>query len=40
MQRYLGKEVPLLGWYGRNRLKDDFSLRVLADEALAEAMEG
>ena len=39
MQRYLGKEVPLLEWYGRHRLKNDFSLRVLADGALAEAME-
>jgi RNA ligase len=40
MQRYLGKEVPLLEWYGRNRLKDEFSLRVLANYALAEAMDG
>lgn len=40
MQRYLGKEVPLLEWYGRNRLKDDFGLRVLANDVLAEAMEG
>lgn len=40
MARYLGKEVPLVEWYGRNQLKDDFSLRVLADGALAEAMEG
>jgi RNA ligase len=40
MARYLGKEVPLFEWYGRNQLKDDFSLRVLADGALAEAMEG
>lgn len=40
MQRYLGKEVPLLEWYGRNRLKDEFSLRVLANDALAEAMDG
>jgi RNA ligase len=40
MARYLGKEVPLVEWYGRNQLKDDFNLRVLADGALAEAMEG
>ncbi len=40
MARYQGKEVPLVDWYGRNRLKEEFSLRVLADGALAEAMEG
>ena len=40
MQRYVGNEVLLLEWYGRHRLKDDFSLRVLANDTLAEAMEG
>ncbi|TQF38703.1 2'-5' RNA ligase [Bradyrhizobium sp. UNPF46] len=40
MQRYLGKEVTLLDWYGRTRLKNDFSLRVLANETLADAMDG
>lgn len=40
MMRYVGKEVSLAEWYGRNQLKDDFGLRVLADGALAEAMEG
>ena len=40
MARYTGKEVSLAEWYGRNQLKEDFSLRVLADGALAEAMEG
>ncbi len=40
MQRYLGKEVTLLEWYGRTRLRDEFSLRVLANEALADAMDG
>lgn len=40
MARYTGKEVSLAEWYGRNQLKDDFTLRVLADGALAEAMEG
>lgn len=39
MQRYLGQEVPLAEWYGRKMLKNDFSLRVLANDALAEAME-
>jgi RNA ligase len=40
MAKYLGKEVPLVEWYGRNRLKEEFTLRVLTDGALAEAMEG
>ena len=40
MMRYLGKDVALTEWYGRNQLKEDFSLRVLADGTLAEAMEG
>ena len=40
MQRYSGKEVQLLEWYGRTRLKEDCGLRVLAGEALAEAIEG
>lgn len=40
MMRYLGKEVPLVEWYGRNHLKEDFGLKQLVDGALAEAMEG
>ncbi len=40
MQRYLGKEVPLLDWYTHNRLKNDFSLRMLTDDLVAEALEG
>jgi len=40
MQRYLGKEVTLLDWYGRTRLKDDFSLRALVDETLIDALDG
>ncbi|MGJ4889803.1 RNA ligase [Bradyrhizobium sp. HKCCYLRH3099] len=40
MQRYLGKEVTLLDWYGRTRLKDDFSLRPLVDETLIDALDG
>jgi hypothetical protein len=32
--------LQLLNWYGRARLKDEISQRVLADEALAEAIEG
>jgi len=38
MSRYLGKDVDLNGWYVRNRLKDDFSLRILANGAVAEEM--
>lgn len=40
MQRYSGKEVELTDWYSRTRLREDFSLRVLASDALAEAMDG
>lgn len=40
MQRYQGKDVPLLDWYERNRMKDDFGLRTRASDTLAEAMEG
>lgn len=40
MTQYLGKEAPVKEWYIRNKLKDEFSLRVLADGALAEALEG
>lgn len=40
MARYLGKEASLSEWYGRNWLKEDFSLRVLAEGALADAIAG
>jgi RNA ligase len=40
MAQYLGKEPDLREWFTKNRLKEEFSLRVLADGALAEAMEG
>ncbi len=40
MMQYQGKEVPLKDWFAKNRLREEFSLRVLADGALAEAMEG
>ncbi len=40
MCRYQGKEVPINEWYGRNKLKEDFSLRVLGNEALSEAING
>lgn len=40
MVQYLGKELDLKDWFLKNRLREEFSLRVLADGALAEAMEG
>jgi RNA ligase len=40
MMRYVGKEFSLAQWYGRTHLKQDFTLRVLANGALAEAMTG
>lgn len=40
MMRYTGKDVSLADWYGRNQLKEDFTLRVLAEGALADAMGG
>lgn len=40
MQRYLGKEADISGWYAKNKLRQEFGLRVLAEGAQAEAMEG
>ncbi|MEZ0262141.1 MAG: RNA ligase [Alphaproteobacteria bacterium] len=40
MLRYTGKEIDIADWYGRNRLKEEFGLRTLANDALAEAMDG
>jgi hypothetical protein len=40
MQRYLGRDVPLVEWYTRNRLKQDFSLESLTSDAITEALEG
>lgn len=40
MQRYQGREVPLVEWYTRNRLKQDFGLDSLTSEAISEALEG
>lgn len=40
MSRYAGKEIVLQDWYRRNRLKEEFSLRALAGETLADAMDG
>ncbi len=40
MQQFQGKEVDLKSWYAKMHLKNEFGLRVLADGALADAMEG
>ena len=40
MTQYQGKEVDLSGWFIKTRLKEEFGLRVLADGAIAEAIEG
>lgn len=40
MNRYLGRDIGLKDWYIKKRLSDDFSLRVLADDAKAEALDG
>lgn len=40
MTQFRGKDPELKGWFERNRLKAEFGLRVLADGALAEALEG
>ncbi|MCP1496190.1 RNA ligase [Pseudomonas migulae] len=36
MQRYQGKEVTLIEWYSRSRLKQDFGFRNLGNGALAD----
>jgi RNA ligase len=40
MSCYQGKDLKLREWYQQRRLKDDFSLRLLASGALAEALDG
>lgn len=40
MQRFIGKDVSILEWYGRARLKEDFTLRVIANDTIAEAING
>ncbi len=40
MMQYQGREVDVKGWFLKNRLKEEFGLRVLADGALADALEG
>lgn len=40
MSRYIGKELEVSDWYRKHRLREEFSLRVLANSAQAEAIEG
>lgn len=40
MNRYLGQDVPLTDWFLKARLREEFSLRVLASDAVAEALAG
>jgi RNA ligase len=40
MQRYGGREVLLVDWYSKNRLREDFSLRQLVNDTVAEALDG
>jgi RNA ligase len=40
MAHYQGKELDLADWFIKHRLKDEFGLRVLADGAIADAIEG
>lgn len=40
MLRYTGKNIDIADWYSRNRLKEEFGLRNLANDALAEALDG
>ncbi len=39
MSRYIGKDLDIPEWYRKHRLRDEFSLRVLANDAQAEAIE-
>lgn len=40
MLRYQGRDLDLSKWFEQKRLKEEFSLRILTDETLSEAMEG
>ncbi|ESQ87873.1 RNA ligase [Asticcacaulis benevestitus] len=40
MKRYVGKDIDLIDFYRRNHLREDFSLRSLMGETLAEALDG
>jgi len=40
MARYLDKDVDVSGWYMKNRLKDEFTMKSLVNRATAEAIDG
>lgn len=40
MLRFTGQPFDITEWYKRTRLKDNFSLRVLIDQALADGLSG
>lgn len=40
MSRYLGRDIELKDWYTKHRLREDFGLRQLTNEAQAEAIDG
>jgi RNA ligase len=39
MSRYIGRDIELKEWYRKRRLNEDFGLKTLANDALAEAIE-
>ena len=39
MSRYIGRDIELKEWYRKRRLSEDFGLKTLANDALAEAIE-
>lgn len=40
MLRFQGKDLDLTKWFEQKRLKEEFSLRMLTDDVLEEALEG
>lgn len=40
MSRYIGRDIELKDWYTKHRLREDFGLRQLTNEAQAEAIDG
>lgn len=40
MSRYIGRDIEIKDWYTKHRLREDFGLRQLTNEAQAEAIDG
>ena len=40
MSRFIGRDIELKDWYTKHRLREDFGLRQLTNEAQAEAIDG